>query len=281
MKVIRDQSFSLERSLYALSDVRLENVHFVKGNDDGESPLKECDNIELFKCDFDLRYPLWHDEKVTLDRVYMSENTRAALWYSNNINIISSTLNGIKALRECNHININNTSILSAEFGWRSHHIKVDTSSIEGEYAFFEASDLFINGLTFKGKYSFQYIENMEINNSKLDTKDAFWHTKNVTVRNSVLKGEYLAWYSENLTLINCEIISHQPLCYCKKLKLLNCKMKECDLSFEYSDVSATLVGSIKSIKNPRSGEIMVDKVEEIVTEQDKYKGNAKIIIRK
>ena len=116
-----------------------------------------------------------------------------------------------------------------------------------------------------KGKYSFQYIENLTIEDSVLDTKDAFWHSKNITVKNSVVKGEYLAWFSENLTLENCKISGIQPLCYCKGLKLINCTMEGADLAFEYSDVKADVKGDVISIKNPKSGTIVVDSVGEII----------------
>ena len=115
------------------------------------------------------------------------------------------------------------------------------------------------------GKYSFQYVENALIENCNFNTKDAFWHAKNVTVRNSVIKGEYLGWYSENLTLENCKIIGTQPLCYCKGLNLIDCEMIDCDLSFEKSEVKATLTSPILSIKNPKSGEIIVPYCNEII----------------
>ena len=115
------------------------------------------------------------------------------------------------------------------------------------------------------GKYSFQYVENMVIKNSYLDTKDAFWHSKNVTVYDSVLKGEYLAWYSENLKLVRCKIIGTQPLCYAKGLILEDCEMIDTDLSFEKSDVQATIKGNIVSVKNPESGYICADSIDQIV----------------
>ena len=132
----------------------------------------------------------------------------------------------------------------------------------------------------FTGKYSFQYVENLEIENSILDTKDAFWHAKNVTVRDSVIKGEYLAWFSDGLTLINCKIIGTQPLCYCKNLKLINCETKGCDLSFEYSDVNADINGNIISIKNPKSGIIKVDSVDEIINEDSVIEVKGQVIIK-
>ena len=53
------------------------------------------------------------------------------------------------------------------------------------------------------------------------------------------------------------------------------------DLSFEYSDVNATIKGRIESIKNPRSGKIVVDEVGSIIKEDSIIKDNCKIIINK
>ena len=155
----------------------------------------------------------------------------------------------------------------SPEFGWKCRNIKVENSDIVSEYIFFDSKDVEIRNLRFSGKYSFQYMENLTIEDSFLDTKDAFWHSKNVTVRNSVVKGEYLAWFSDGLTLINCKIIGTQPLCYCKNLKLVDCETEDTDLSFEYSDVDADIVGDIVSVKNPRSGRITADGIGEIIRE--------------
>ena len=123
-------------------------------------------------------------------------------------------------------------------------------------------------------------MENLELENCELDTKDAFRHTKNVTVKDSTVKGEYLAWFSDGLTLINCKIIGTQPLCYCKNLKLINCTMEDTDLAFEYSDVDADIKGNVLSIKNPKSGTIIVDSVGEIINEDSIMDVNGKVIIR-
>ena len=107
--------------------------------------------------------------------------------------------------------------------------------------------------------------------NCNFDTKDAFWHAKNVTVKNSIIKGEYLGWYCENVTLENCTIIGTQPLCYCKGLKLINCRMVDCDLSFERSEVEATVNSSIDSIKNPKRGFIKALSVGEIIQDYPEF----------
>lgn len=253
MNKIYQQNFEAERSLYNLVDTTVDSCTFA-GKEDGESPLKEGRNISLINSTIDLRYPLWHDINLTMVNATLTTNSRAALWYSKNINITKSKLHGIKAVRECENIEINDCSIISDEFGWRNNNFKILNSKLEGMYAFFESNNIEICDLEFKGKYSFQYVNNMTINNSNFDTKDAFWHAKNVVVRDTILKGEYLAWYSENLTLINCTIIGTQPFCYCKKLKLINCKMIDCDFAFEYSDVEADIITDIVSVKNVLSG---------------------------
>ena len=58
-----------------------------------------------------------------------------------------------------------------------------------------------------------------------------------------------------------------------QNLKLIDCKMIDADLSFEKSDVDATLIGDIVSIKNPRSGTIRVDKVGEIIMDDEEARG--------
>ncbi len=278
MRIIKNQKFPFERDLYGVEDVVLHNCSF-DGVEDGESALKEAKNIRLESCYMNLRYPLWHDNQVELYDVTMTDKCRAALWYTNKVNISSSSLLGIKALRECHQINIDSTNIVSPEFGWKSSEININNSKIESEYLFLLSKNININKLVFKGKYSFQYVENVLIENSVLETKDAFWHSKNVTVKNSIVKGEYLAWYSSNLTLINCKIIGTQPLCYCDNLTLIDCEMIDTDLSFEYSYVNAKIKGNILSIKNPRGGKIVVDHIEKLIyTKDSKYECNCLIV---
>lgn len=268
MTIIENKNFPNERALYGANEVELKNCTF-QGEEDGESALKEARNVSLKDCFMDLRYPLWHDENVALERVEMTANCRAALWYSTRIAIKDSKLHGIKALRECSDVEITNTSVVSPEFGWRDRRIVGKNLSVESEYAFFESSKIRLENFKLKGKYSFQYVHDLVIESSDLDTKDAFWHTKNVYVKDTTIKGEYLAWYAEDITFENCTIIGTQPLCYCKNLKLINCKMIDCDLSFEYSDVDADVIGKIDSVKNVKSGRVVADNFGEIIITDD------------
>ncbi len=101
---------------------------------------------------------------------------------------------------------------------------------------------------------------------------------KNVLVKDSVIRGEYLAWYCENVTFENCTIIGTQPLCYCKGLKMINCRMESADLAFEKSEADADIVSEVISIKNPKSGKIIVNEVGEIIMDDPEAKGT--VIIR-
>ena len=266
MKVYENLSFDQERALYGEREIYLKKCAF-DGPADGESALKEAGFVTADNCYFNLRYPFWHCDGVKIVDSEMTELCRAALWYSDDIEIKNSRLHGIKALRECNRISIENCDVSSPEFGWFSSDIIVKNSSFVSEYFMLKAKELNFTDVNFKGKYSFQYIENSVFENCNFDTKDAFWHAKNVTVRNSVVKGEYLAWYCENVTFENCTIIGTQPLCYCKNLKLINCSMIDCDLSFEKSSVDATVNGQVYSVKNPLSGRIVAESIGEIIDE--------------
>lgn len=273
------KQFDQERSLYHLTDTEVLDCVFA-GPADGESALKEARNVKLENCTFSLRYPLWHVDTFHLHDSKMDALTRAPIWYSKNGVISDSDIHGIKAVRECENIQIKDCSITSEEFGWKSRGITVTDSTLNAQYLFLDSRDVLLDKVEMHGKYSFQYMENLTIRNSVLDTKDAFWHSKNVTVENCLVKGEYLGWFSEGLTLINCKIMGTQPLCYCKNLTLENCIMAETDLAFEYSDVNATITGHVDSIKNPRSGEIVVDSVGEIILADAVMECTGKVIIR-
>lgn len=272
MKIIENQTYPEERALYGSHNLLLKHCRF-DGKEDGESALKECQNIQVTDCFCNLHYPFWHNCGLHIDHTTMTELCRAALWYSQNISITNSKLHGIKALRECSHVTIEHCDILSPEFGWSVQEITMRSCTVESVYFMMRSAQIHFDDVQFKGKYSFQYIQDAVFENCTFDTKDAFWHAKNVTVRDSVVKGEYLAWYSDGLTLERCKIIGTQPLCYCKNLKLIDCKMLHTDLAFEKSDVDATITTNVDSIKNPYVGTIRVPSVTEVIRDDPKAVG--------
>lgn len=272
MKKYQNKSFDEERALYGSRDVEVTDCRF-DGPADGESALKESQNVRVKDSYFNLRYPFWHDAHLVIDHCEMTELCRAALWYSEDIQITGTKMHGIKALRECADVKISGSDILSPEFGWSVRGMEMKESHAESEYFMMRSERLSFDHVTLKGKYSFQYISDSVFTNCNFDTKDAFWHARNVVIKDSVIKGEYLAWYCDNVTFENCTIIGTQPLCYCRGLRLINCKMLEADLAFEKSEVEAVILSPVVSIKNPKSGKIHVPAVGEIIRDDPEARG--------
>ncbi len=272
MEIIENQRFDEERALYGSRGILVRDCVF-DGPADGESALKESKDVAAEHCRFNLRYPFWHDTGLQIDSCEMTEKCRAALWYSRNVDISGTKMHGIKALRECSDVTIQNCSIISPEFGWSTRGIRMEDTEAESEYFMMRSTGLNFRNVTLHGKYSFQYIEDAVFENCVFDTKDAFWHGKNVTVRSSVIRGEYLAWYSDGLTLVNCRIEGTQPFCYCRNLKLVDCEMADTDLCFERSEVEASILTPVMSIKNPRRGTICTPRVDEVIMDDPLAEG--------
>lgn len=277
-KIIENITSDVEREFYGSKNISFYKIT-ISGPADGESAFKECNDIDVHQSTFKLRYPFWHNTNCFIAECKFSSSSRAAFWYCKNISFNMVKLHGIKAIRECSNVSLYSCDVKSDEFAWRVDSISLNKVHFVGYYAFFECKDVNVDATDFKGKYSFQYVDKGLVQNSILDTKDAFWHSKNVTVKNCLVKGEYLGWYSENLTLINCKISGTQPLCYCKGLKLIDCTMESCDLSFENSEVTATINGNVDSIKNPLKGQIIIKGTTNYIKdENDRSKGRFELV---
>ena len=116
-EIIENKIFDQERALYGSQDLTVRSCSF-DGPADGESAFKECRNIAVEDCFFNLRYPFWHTHGLSVRRSEMTELCRAALWYSDQIDIKDTKLHGIKALRECRDVSLTGCDIISPEFGW-------------------------------------------------------------------------------------------------------------------------------------------------------------------
>ncbi len=268
METIRNAEFEGERPLFESHNVRLENVTIHMG----ESALKECSNIEAVDCRFEGNYPFWHVHGFVIERCFFDVGGRSALWYSDHLRMKDTIINAPKMFREMNDIDIDNVVMNDAdEVFWRCERLNIRNLKLHGgTYPFMMCRDLRIDGLESDSKYVFQYVKNLELHNAKITTKDALWETDNVTVYDSELNGEYLGWHSRNLRLVNCHISGTQPLCYADNLTLENCTMADdCDLAFEYSTVNATINGSIRSVKNPRSGSITAESFGNIILDNN------------
>ncbi len=57
--------------------------------------VKECADVQVEHCFFNLRYPFWHGHGLAIRDSEMTSACRAALWYSDHIEITDTKLHGI------------------------------------------------------------------------------------------------------------------------------------------------------------------------------------------
>ena len=264
MEIIKDIYLEGERPLYAKHGLRIENVTIGPG----ESSLKEGSDIEAVGCEFKGKYPFWECKGFTIKDCIFREGGRAALWYSKGCKMYDTLVEAPKMFRRIEDVCLENVRFPHAhETFWDCRNVDLkNVEASEADYIFMHTSDIRIDGFKLQGNYSFQYAKDVVIRNAEMHTKDAFWEAEDVTVYDSYINGEYLGWYSKNLRLVNCRIGGTQPLCYCENLVLENCTFEEdADLAFEYSDVEASILGPVTSVKNPRTGSIFADSYGEII----------------
>lgn len=267
LKKVSNSEFGGERALFAVENLELENCTFHVG----ESALKRSANITARHCRFEGKYPFWHADGFVVDHCEFTPGARAALWYSRNVHMTNTRVDAPKMFREMDNIELTNVEIPDAqETLWSCRGVKLRNVSVKNaDYLFMHSANIDIDGYRQQGNYSFQYCHNVEIRNAVIDSKDAFWETDSVTIYDSELSGEYLGWHSKNLTLVRCKINGTQPLCYCRNLTVIDCEFgPECDLSFEDSEVKATVTNAIVSVKNPRTGSIRALSIGEVILDE-------------
>ena len=263
---IHRQKYIGERPLFKGTYLKIYDSVF----SDGESPLKESRDIELYGSMFKWKYPLWYAENITVKDCTWFEMARAGVWYTKNVSVEDSAIEAPKNFRRCENITLKNVSFPNAaETLWHCKKVSMENITAKGDYFAMNSEDMTVSGLTLYGNYSFDGVKNLEIRNSRLLSKDAFWNTENVTVYDSFISGEYLGWNAKNLTLINCTVESLQGMCYIENLVMKNCKLINTTLAFEYSTVDADIVGTIDSVFNPSGGIIRADHIKELTVEKD------------
>ena len=266
-QIICNTFFEGERPLFGLNNIRLEHLKFYPG----ESAVKECNDVEAYRCEFWSKYPFWHNDNTFIDDCRFTVYSRAAIWYSKNIRMQNCLVEAPKMFREIDGLTLENVRFPSAgETLWNCRDLKIRNIEAQGgDYILMNCVGIDIDGFKLQGNYSFQDAKNVVIRNAYLDSKDAFWKTENVTIYDSEIIGEYLGWYSQNLRLVNCKISSTQPLCYCSDLVLENCTMDaDCDRCFEDSTIQAVINSPVTSIKNPGKGHITVGPIGELIIDK-------------
>ena len=266
-KEIRQQYLTGERPLFMGKDLKICDTIF----DDGESPLKESRNIELYGSMFKWKYPLWYSKDILAEDCTWFEMARAGVWYTDNITVRNAMIEAPKNFRRCTGVVLENVDFPNAqETLWNCSQVKMDRVTAKGDYFAMNCTDMKLNDFKLDGNYSFDGAKNIEIHNAKLLSKDAFWNSENVTVYDSFISGEYLGWNAKNLTLVNCTIESLQGMCYIDNLVMKNCKLINTTLAFEYSTVDADIHGKIDSVLNPSGGTIRAEHIGDLIIEKDK-----------
>ncbi|MBO6127375.1 MAG: DUF3737 family protein [Pseudobutyrivibrio sp.] len=277
MKEYRQQLFTGERALYAEKEACISDCIF----DDGESPLKESQNIKVYSSQFKWKYPIWYANNVEVSGSNWFEMARSGVWYTNNITIKDSLITAPKNFRRCDGVTLENVNLTNAEETfWTCKNIKLNNVTAKGHYFAMNSENIEIDNFKLDGNYSFDGAKNITIRNSVFLSKDAFWNTENVTVYDSYICGEYLGWNSKNLTFINCTIESLQGLCYIDSLTMKNCKLINTTLSFEYAkNIDAEITNRVDSVFNPISGTISAPEIETLIVEKDMVDPQATKII--
>ena len=267
MKTVKQKYLSGERALFRSDGLLVDNCVFA----DGESPLKESQNLDIQGSIFKWKYPLWYCQNVKVNNSTLLETARSGIWYTHHISIANSIIEAPKTFRRASDIQLNHVNMpLALESFWNCRDIKLHHVQARGDYFGMNSENIEIDHLELTGNYCFDGAKNIEVRNSKLISKDAFWNCENVTVYDSVIIGEYLAWNSKNITLVNCTIESLQGLCYIENLKMINCQMMNTTLAFEYSSVDVEINSHIDSIMNPTSGIIKAQSIGEVIMDKTK-----------
>lgn len=277
MELIKDKEYGGERPLFTIHDTRLENITIT----DGESGIKQCQNIEAKDCRFYGKYPWWHVDGALIEDCYFALDSRSAIWYTNDLVMRRCRIDAPKFFREMRNVELEDVQICDAdETFWKVDGLKLKNVRLHGgTYPFMFSKNIYVDGLESDSKYVFQYCKNVEIHHAKILTKDSFWECENITIYDSVLDGEYLAWHSKNVRLVNCHLAGEQLLCYAQDLVLENCTFdKACDRIFEYSTVRADIKGHIEHIKNPTSGHIVADSIGSITIDENVRQPNDCVI---
>ena len=165
METIKDRSFGGERPLFEIHNVRLENVTIT----DGESGIKHCSDIEADNCRFYGKYPWWHVQGSLITRCYFAPESRSAIWYSDNMTMKDSVIDGPKFFREMKNLTLENVKINDAdETFWNIDGLNIHNVTLhEGTYPFMGSRNIVVDGLESDAKYVFQYVRNAEIRNAR------------------------------------------------------------------------------------------------------------------
>lgn len=276
--IVQNKIFEGERAEFFAKGKHYRGCTFCNG----ESPLKESQNIRLDHCTFGWKYPLWYAHHIEVEDCALEEMARSGIWYTKGITIRNSVIQAPKTFRRAEDVTLRNVEMPNAkETFWHCKKVRLDNVKAAGDYFGMDCEDVEVRNLKLDGNYCFDGAKTVRVYDSYLNSKDSFWNCEDVEVYDTVIIGEYLGWNTRNLTLVNCTIESLQGLCYIDHLKLVNCQLRGTSLSFEYcTDIDAQ-VDLVDSVFNPTSGVIRARHIGELTQDPERVdpKGT-KIIIK-
>lgn len=122
-KEIRQEFLTGERALFQGKNLKIYDTIF----DDGESPLKESRDIELYGSMFKWKYPLWYAQNILAENCTWFEMARAGVWYTDNITVRNAVIEAPKNFRQCREITLDHVDFLNAgETLWSCSGVKME-----------------------------------------------------------------------------------------------------------------------------------------------------------
>ncbi len=118
--VIENQNFDAERALYGKGSLTVKNCRF-DGPADGESAFKECADIQVEACFFNLRYPFWHTKNVTVRNSVVKGEYLA--WYCENVAFENCTIIGTQPLCYCKGLRLVNCRMIDADLAFERSEV--------------------------------------------------------------------------------------------------------------------------------------------------------------
>lgn len=171
MKTIYREYLTGERALYRARDLEIVESIF----DDGESPLKHSENIEIDRSSFKWKYPLWYAKHVLVKNSVWAETARSGLWYGEDMRFEDCMIEAPKQFRRCDHVTLVRCSLPNAqETFWTCRNVQLKQVIARGDYFAKDCENVTVDGLELYGNYCFDGARNLTIRNAKLLSKDSF-----------------------------------------------------------------------------------------------------------
>lgn len=279
MQTLKGKTFSGERSLFRASNIHLIDARFLEG----ESPLKESENIEIDRATFTWKYPLWYSKKIKVKDASFINEAHAGIWYTKDASFTDCRFEERKSFRHSSDISLTRCEFLDArETLWWCQGVEGKELAFRGDYVAMGSSDLSFVDIKIIGNYPFDGAKRVHIKNSYLQSKDAFWNAEDILIEDSTIEGEYFGWNSRKVTLRHCKIVSHQGFCYMDDVVLEDCEIENSDLTFEYvSNANVVISKGELDLKNPLSGVFVAPSYKNIEFSDERIDRNLVKIIRK